>query len=198
MGSRDIFRGREIFTGRMAEADLFDRWVPSKKAVNILEEWKTSGRFIPLEEMMDLVRTSPQGNPLNPSKPFARELRKSIASFLSLSKDDENQLKFYTAVSSPLDLHGGTDAWIELIDKTGVRRVVTLDGTINPNKDSTKADVLIGEVPDPTEDQSGFQHQVQYIAERVAMQFGFEKKKQEYTTLSSTAPGVVRRVKKAA
>lgn len=47
-------------------------------------------------------------------------------------------VKFYTAVRSTLDVYHGVDAFFEF---RGV--LVTIDVTINPNKDCGKADVIV-------------------------------------------------------
>lgn len=68
-------------------------------------------------------------------RPAALRLEKEVARYfgkLGMS------VKFYTAVHSAMDFYHGVDAFFEF---RGV--LVTIDVTINPNKNSGKADVIV-------------------------------------------------------
>lgn len=112
---------------------------------------------LPFREAVELTKKFQPGDPTNPQKDFAREIRLALAEKLGLENDQEmNRLKFYTSVGSPLDAHG-IDGFFTFsyIDAQGYPKecVVSFDVTRNPDKDETlRADLLIGgDIPDPSD-----------------------------------------------
>ncbi len=82
-------------------------------------------------EAMELVRKNqPAALPIT-----ARRLRNRVAERIG---DTVGTLKFFTAVGTPLDFFHGVDGFFEF---KGV--VVTIDVTMNPHKDSGKADIIV-------------------------------------------------------
>jgi len=113
---------------------------------------------LPFREAVEITKKFQPGDPTNPKKDFAREIRLALAEKLGLESDEEmNRLKFYTSVGGPLDLHG-IDGFFTFsyVDKEGRQKEcgVSFDITRNPNKDeAVKADFLIGgDIPDPSDD----------------------------------------------
>ncbi len=81
---------------------------------------------------------------------MSTDLRVAVEDALGITDEDE-ALKFYSAVGTVIDHKFGVDAFFELKDpKTGAYARVTLDATLNKQKqnDGWKADVIIGEMPD--------------------------------------------------
>ncbi|HRY52648.1 MAG TPA: hypothetical protein P5089_02220 [Candidatus Portnoybacteria bacterium] len=112
---------------------------------------------LPFREAVELTKKFQPGDPTNPQKDFAREMRLALAERLGLESDAEmNRLKFYTSVGGPLDAHGIDGFFVfSYVDKEGRTKecAVSFDVTKNPNKDeAAKADLLIGgDVPDPSD-----------------------------------------------
>lgn len=149
---------REMYSGRMYEADLLGDFKPTKEFVAKLRAIRTETGYVERGKILDLIRRHPSEDPTNPGKPFAYELRLATAEAMGLEDDaDLDRLKFYTAVGTPADVFHGIDAWIEFESKRGNDSViVTLDATKNPNKEEAKADLVIPEIPDPSEDEDAF------------------------------------------
>jgi len=87
----------------------------------------------------------------------------------ALGFDDENErLKFYTAVNTPIDHDFGTDAFFELTDpESGVTARVKLDATL-AKKDNPKADVIIGELPDAVQEEDEYTAKMDDIGAEIA------------------------------
>ncbi len=95
--------------------------------------WQCEG-YLPRRVALELVRKHQPERETS----FVRELRAKVAEGLGASVD---VVKFFTAVGkNPMDRMHGIDAALMVGSVT-----VTLDLTKNPNKDSTKADVLLKE-----------------------------------------------------
>jgi hypothetical protein len=112
---------------------------------------------LPFREAVEITKKFQPGDPTNPQKDFAREIRLALAERLGLETDEDmNRLKFYTSVGGPLDRHG-IDGFFTFsyVDEEGHQKEcgVSFDVTRNPNKDEApKADFLIGgDVPDPSD-----------------------------------------------
>ena len=152
---------REFYSGKLNERDMLGEYRPTAEYIRKYKELSKDGKYLPYRQSMDLVREYHQEDPTNPSKPFANELRLSIAEELGLeTEQDMDRLKFFSAVNSgSLDFHHGVDAWIELLpkDKSERSAIVTMDVTLRETVGkSDKADVIIGQVPDPSEDEKKF------------------------------------------
>lgn len=118
----------EGYTGRTFESDV----LPS-----LQETWKQEGYFDEAKSY-EWVRNNQPWNPSDPDNKIANELHFQVAQKLGL--DDVNELKFYSAIGSPLDFFYGIDAFFEIGDST-----FTLDLSINPHKEVAKADMVIHE-----------------------------------------------------
>jgi len=148
------------YTGRELERDVFGKFEGTsgfKKRYRELaskDNGEKSG-YLPRGKAIDLIREFYKDDPTAPLKPFSRDLRLEIADVLRLTPEQEENLKFYTAVGeTPLDLYHGVDAWIEYGTGKNDRVEVTLDVTKNTQKieQGHKADVIIPDVPEPEND----------------------------------------------
>jgi len=97
------------------------------------------------DDSIEFVKKNQIGEPSDPSAWFANDLHATIANEIGL--EDYSQLKFYTAVGSPLDKYHSIDGFFELQldpknNPNDVARV-TVDLTTNPNKDKYRADLVI-------------------------------------------------------
>jgi hypothetical protein len=100
--------------------------------------------YLPYDDSVFIVKKC-QPSPES-IKPFAQALRNKLLEKFNMAHDDE-KIKFFTAVDSPLDLFHGVDGFIEL--KVGLTTYlrVTYDITANPQKNTCSADILI-DVPE--------------------------------------------------
>ncbi|MBU4348163.1 hypothetical protein KJ671_01485 [Patescibacteria group bacterium] len=110
---------------------------------------------IPYEKAVKLAKKFQPFDPTHPNKPFARDIRISLLDLMinkkliTESEEDQDRIKFYTAVKTPLDIFHGIDAFIEFEDSNKKKHLVTFDLTINPQKIECKSDIIVTELPDP-------------------------------------------------
>ncbi len=91
------------------------------------------------EQSLRLVKEMQPFDPTRPTPEFAYMVRRLI--FKELELTDEQELRFYTAVGSALDLYHGVDGWFE-ITRAGHEVRATIDMTKNDLKDTGyKADI---------------------------------------------------------
>lgn len=166
-GERRI--GRDYYSGRLYERDYLGE---ARVTDEFREAWRklrrnASGRLERLEDLYDLVKLAQDGDPTNPKKDFARELRLAVADELNVEEEGLEGLRFYTAVGTPLD-NLGVDAFVECRAKNGLDYRVTLDITMNRDKVESghRADVIVGELPDPEDD--GYLEAVESYAKKIA------------------------------
>ncbi len=170
MSRFDSHRGPgDFYTGKMNERDVFGLFKPTPKFREAYRAVAKETGYVGYEASLDLVRKHGTQDPLNPDKPFANELRLAVIEALGLETEEEmDRVKFYTAVETPADQFHGIDGWIEYETADGRRIVVTVDVTKNPNKDAWKADVIIPEISDPSEDEDRFIAQAEEYGQQVA------------------------------
>lgn len=111
---------RHGYTGHLFEAEVFGTCRPIR--------W--SG-YVHFKEALRLVRRHQPDQPT----PTVSKLRTLIARELDTVR---GEVGFFTAVKSPLDFLHGADA-VAVFNG----HVVTIDVTLDPNKDSYKADVIV-------------------------------------------------------
>ncbi len=142
--------------------------------------------YLKREESFELVRRCRKFEPTNPDKPYAYFLRQKILKILKerlpdsrVGVDDDSVL-YYTAcsdlrlkttqdgfVETPTDRYHGVDAFFD-ISIFGKTILITMDGSINPNKTS-KADVvtIFPEELDQKTDQTSFDLFVAQEADKI-------------------------------
>ncbi|MBI4714269.1 hypothetical protein HY771_03755 [Candidatus Uhrbacteria bacterium] len=163
---------RDFYTGRMNETDVFGRFRPSKDFEDAYRAIAKENGFVAYKTALDLVRKHTDQDPVNPIQPFAKELRIAVIDALSLETEEQmDRLKFYTAVGTAADIFHGIDGWFEYTDDDGNKIIVTLDVTTNPKKETWKADVIIQEVADPSEDENRFIADAERYAKEIVKQF---------------------------
>lgn len=154
--------------GKLIESELLGE---TKKEINHFAELHETPTYMKYKSSVEFAKTHQRADPLNPKRFFPKSLREGLKSDSQLGITNEEQIAFYTAVNSPLDLYHGVDAFFEY--KNGERAiVVTLDVTTNPNKDSYKADVILAipsEGLDPNDDmyRDLIEHYVMQIKEKI-------------------------------
>ena len=130
--SFESFNDNAGYTGRLFEQEILAK---------LPDEWKNQG-FFNEQKSYEWVRMHQPWNPSDPQNTenslnhIANDLHYKVAEALKL--EDINELKFFTALNSPLDQHFGIDAFFQLGTK-----VFTVDFTTNPHKVSHKADIII-------------------------------------------------------
>lgn len=160
---------REFYSGKMNERDTFGE---PKRGPGYTAAWRAKAAesgYLKFNDAFELVRKHLDQNPTNPSKPFAKELRLAVIDALGLETDEDmDRVEFYSAVGTPADVFHGVDGWIEYKTPEGKRLIITLDATRNPSKDTAKADLVIPEISDPSEDENKFLEQASQYGEEVA------------------------------
>ncbi|MBI4437849.1 hypothetical protein HY631_02765 [Candidatus Uhrbacteria bacterium] len=157
MAKGDTRGTHDFYSGRLNERDVLGEFRGTSEYGAAFREAANERGYVTYDRAMELVRRYSSEDPLNPKKPFARELRLAVLDELGFEEDaDTDRVKFYSAVGTPLDVFHGVDAWIELVTQRGRRHAVTLDVTMNPGKETHKADVIVQAIPDPSEDEKGF------------------------------------------
>lgn len=124
--------------------------------------------FIPREKAVELARKFQPYDPTNPGRKFhfARDIRISLLDLMinkgliNESEEDQDRVKFYTAVNTPLDKFHGIDAFIEFEDKNGKKYTITFDLTLNSQKQAYKSDIVVSELPDPNLEEE----KIKYLA----------------------------------
>lgn len=99
-----------------------------------------SNSYINFQEALDLAKRCQSYDNSDPEPRFANDLHAHLAEKIGL--EDYSELKLYTAVGSQLDYWHGIDGFFEFKHEGKTIRV-TIDVTSNPQKDKTKADVLL-------------------------------------------------------
>lgn len=165
-GPREFSSGRNYEYACFGDANVNDEFRAAWAKIPKTSE----GRLQRLEDLYDLVRKAQTGDPKDPQKGFARDVRLAIADELELDDKAMDSLKFYTSIGTPLDLLG-VDGFFEVEDETTGRRYrVTMDVTMNKGKveDGHRADVIIGEVTDISESEEGYLREVDSYGKRIA------------------------------
>jgi hypothetical protein len=132
---------RPHFTGKEVEAEVLGT-----------ARVKWDGKFVPFMKSVKLAATS------QPTQvtPFAQKLHALVAKQLGVAPTD---VRYYTAVDSPLDFYHGVDCWFEFKGKA-----VTVDVTIDPAKLEGKADVILN----VSDEAFALQHGPQWIKRQFA------------------------------
>ncbi|MBU1131611.1 hypothetical protein KJ840_05775 [Patescibacteria group bacterium] len=134
-----------LYTGGVAEKEVIGANPDFKKG--------DERKYLPYEEAMAKVKEiqTKSKMPYNPAcpdvkrYPFAYDLYAKVGTLLGFEDEDwkRGKLKFFTALGSQLDFCHGVDGFLELELESGDKVQVTFDITINPNKVSYKADIII-------------------------------------------------------
>ena len=111
-----------------------------------LFEWSVLGRelvtplslrgYMSYQKAMALARRLASWDPTDPEPQMANTLHFYVCEALGV--ECYSEVRFYSALGTPLDLFHGVDCWIEVRG-----RVVTIDLTANGHKDYHKADVVV-------------------------------------------------------
>jgi len=178
---REYFRSTEERMGKIHEHFLFGdvttgknrmRYEEALKQAMIENKMAKNPSDIPFNALLNLVRNVQVGDPYNPSKLVMRDLRESVVKKLGLNQKTARSLGLYSAIGTPLDSKG-VDVFIQWKTENGQIKIATIDATINPRKieeKNIKADVLVGEIPDPEENLKLYQAFIDRIADQIVMQ----------------------------
>lgn len=171
MAKSDILK-RDFYSGRLNERDVFGEFKMTDEAKKAFRSAAEERGYIAYSKVIDLIRRFPSEDPTNPQKPFAKELRMAVIEALDLEdEEDMARIRFYSAVGTALDIFHGIDGWIELQLEEGPPVLVTLDVTLNTQKLEHKADIIIQEITDPSQNEDRFLEQVEQYALQVIERF---------------------------
>jgi len=174
---RESFSSREKYTGAMHEEDLLGTVSREKYLASLGKTGKSAGEYVPYSRAVELVRASQKGDPTNPDRPLAKDLRIGVIEALEergvLKPGEEDRVKYFTAVGTHLDVFHKTDAFIEFENpKTRHRDMVTLDISLKSGDvkrdEGARADVILTDVPDPDTEEDAYLIKVDELAERIA------------------------------
>jgi hypothetical protein len=121
---------------------------------------------IPYKKAVELATKFQPFDPTHPNKPFARDVRISLLDLMiskgmiTDSEDDQDRIKFYTSVKTPLDVFHGIDAFVQFKDSNEKKYLITFDLTLNTQKKEYKSDIIVNKLPDPNLDEE----KIQYLA----------------------------------
>ncbi|MFZ2153711.1 MAG: hypothetical protein WAV16_00595 [Candidatus Moraniibacteriota bacterium] len=171
------FEERGCYTGRQMEAELLGSLENPRDMPELEKKFKEAG-YIRLKDAMQVIkRHQPFEDPSDPNPRFANDLHAKVAEKLNI--DNYENVRFYTAVGTYIDLANGVDAFME-IDKDGETIFVTLDVTINSKKDSHKADVVFfvsSNGIDPKENRAEYMEKIEEVSNSVVEAFNNNLKK---------------------
>lgn len=158
------YTGREFEADMLGEVDIFSP--KFQEALNkVVITGEDGRRFVSYRDALDLVKKFQPADPKNPKKDFLRELRLAVAEKLGLETTEELEtISAYTAVRTPLDVYHGVDGFIEIKSQKQPAEIVTLDLSLNPEKE-IKADIFVGELPDPDENEDAYLQAIEDLAE---------------------------------
>lgn len=130
-------------TGKMAEEEIMGATELNPEHP-LYKKAKQNKGYLSFNDSLRLARESQVGDPSDPESGIANDFHAAVAE--TLKEDDYEKVRFFSALGTPLDVYHGVDGFFE---HNGI--IVTLDATINPNKDkdSIKADIILEEMPDP-------------------------------------------------
>jgi hypothetical protein len=121
-------------TGGIVEEELFGK--SQYEGVTHLDY--SDYKYITWRGSFDMLKEMQPSDPTEPAPDFANTVHYYIFEGLGI---DASDLKFFTAVKSPLDKFHGIDGWFEIGEGRNLKRV-TVDITLNENKDEHKADIV--------------------------------------------------------
>ena len=171
MAKSDISRG-DFYSGRLNERDVFGEFKMTDEARKAFRLAANERGYVVYNKAVELVRTFSTEDPTNPQKPFAKELRMAVIEALGLEDDEDmDRIRFYSAVGTVLDIYHGVDGWIELQLDEEPAILVTLDVTLNKQKTDHKADIIVQEISDPSQDANKFEQDVEHYASQVIERF---------------------------
>ncbi|MEK7545991.1 MAG: hypothetical protein AAB554_02835 [Patescibacteria group bacterium] len=149
-------------TGRTFESRLFGTAQVNPQFLLDLDKigLDERGRFRSVGQLYDSFKRNylGAGHGERGETSMSTDLRVAVEDALGIT-DEGDELKFYSAVGSIIDLKLGVDAFFELTDpRTGAYARVTLDATLNKEKqkEGWKADVIIGEMPDAGQEADAY------------------------------------------
>lgn len=112
--------------------------------------------YVSFRQSLWLVKQNQPWDPTDPSTKEGEDLHCQVA--LALGIEDFSELSLFTAIGTPLDVFHGIDAVFEWQG-----RVVTIDLTTNPHKDSYKADLILR----PNDEEDNWRSAAIQIASRL-------------------------------
>jgi hypothetical protein len=164
------------FESRIKENDVLGLSIAKTKWTDRAHEMgMTEVGYLPFEKAVKLTREFQPGDPTNPKKDFANDLRLAIIERLEerdfLKPGNEDNVKFYSALGMPLDIFHGIDAFVEFTDKAGITHRVTLDETTNSAKleGEHKADIVFAPVPDVIEEETSYLREIDRLSDKAAL-----------------------------
>lgn len=172
MGENKRFGGPSGDSGRIYESRFLGDAEVGDDFAKELEKLPRGERrrFRNDEDVFRLFKEHYKGDPTDPKGIHAKELRGALIDAMDLGEDDFDNLEFYTALGIPvIDHMMGVDGFFEFEDqKSGQRRRVTIDVTMKRSKDSPKADVVIGELPDANQESDDYIRAIDDYAGQIA------------------------------
>jgi len=150
-----------------------------------LERVTKPNDFVFYRDALKLAKKFQPGDPGNPKRAFARDLRIEIIDLLGLTEEkDMDRIKFYTAIGTPLDKWHSIDGFFEIEQENGPPVMITMDATTITEKEKIqrgqeiKADILISDKELDIADEEKLPEKISMFAKEIVNIF---KEKQEQT-----------------
>ncbi len=178
-------RGGEDKSGVLNEHFLFGDITSGRNSQRYLDELSSAlkartvsggkSTYLGYEEAMRLAIRSQVDTPEQPKRLFMKDLRLAIEGVFKIAFHGKQfSVKIYSAIGTPLDIYHGVDAFVEIEDEMKKRTTITFDVTLDELKkmtDGMKADVMIGILPDPQDEEKQYRSTLQHIANDVLVQY---------------------------
>lgn len=162
-------------TGRMYEAKVLGvyKMTPQFIEAEAMIKKNRRGHYQEDEDLYRVLKENVTGDPTNPEVQHARDIRLAVIESLGIENlEEEDAVKYYTAVGTPLDVKMGVDAFIEFTDpETHKTSRATIDVTLNTrklNESYGKADIVIGELPDAIIEEDEYLEMIDEYGKQIA------------------------------
>mgnify|MGYP003977979137 CR=1 FL=1 len=157
------------WTGRQFEEYVFGltRENPKSKVFrDLYKKAEENDGYLSYDESLKFAKEVQVGDPTDPESAIANDIHATVVDFLSKEKmleDDEyGEVKFYSSLHTPLDYCHKVDGFIQYGDT-----IITMDATLNKNKDTYAADLIIREIPDSKFEKEEYLKYIKTIADKI-------------------------------
>ncbi|KKS36866.1 MAG: hypothetical protein A3G49_03860 [Candidatus Sungbacteria bacterium RIFCSPLOWO2_12_FULL_41_11] len=158
-----------------------------------LERVTKPNDFVFYRDALKLAKKFQPGDPGNPKRAFARDLRIEIIDLLGLTEEkDMDRIKFYTAIGTPLDKWHSIDGFFEIEQEHRPPIMITFDTTTltaeqkQERGQKIKADILISDKELDISNEKTLPEKTTKLAKEIVNIF---KEKQEQTNKKNVPEG---------
>lgn len=157
-------RGEILYSGAEMERDVLGECKLKPEAYEKLIQIRQNDGYVKYWDAVRWIEEFYDGDPTDPPDSFPNDLHATVAESLEL--EDYSELRYYSALKTPLDVYHGVDGFFTWRDV-----IATIDITKNPSKGKEyKADLLITQDPQKNEDeeQESYELRLRQYAQHIA------------------------------